>query len=345
MWSKNTFYINEIIRINYKCNWSCKFCNVLKTNNYWTQDIPEKEVIYKILSLLKKYTKMEMKGLILSFSWWEPTLNKKLGNYIKLAKSIWIWTVEIQTNWSILFINKWLIDYYIKMWLDEVFLAQHSHLNEINNKLWVKYSIIDFLDWVKYLKSNWIHKKISLNLNIVISKINIDFIGDYLFFLMKSWFINLIRPKKFNIWFWGNSNLRKISIWFVQPNWYANIYKEEVLLNFTNSDLDKIDKIIFICMKNKIFPDFHFTSPPLCILDYPEYNLEYNRLKKIEEDEKKWKINIWNLKSYQILWKEKVKFNLCSRCKNDRYCKWFYKNWLLFVWKKYVQNKINAYID
>lgn len=55
-WKAEHIYINEIIRVNYKCNWSCKFCNVLKTNNYWENDVSYKEVVYKILALTKKYS-------------------------------------------------------------------------------------------------------------------------------------------------------------------------------------------------------------------------------------------------------------------------------------------------
>lgn len=32
-------YINEIIRVTYACNWKCKFCNILETNNYWKSNI------------------------------------------------------------------------------------------------------------------------------------------------------------------------------------------------------------------------------------------------------------------------------------------------------------------
>jgi biotin synthase-like enzyme len=32
-------YINEIIRITYKCNWKCKFCNISKVNNFGENDI------------------------------------------------------------------------------------------------------------------------------------------------------------------------------------------------------------------------------------------------------------------------------------------------------------------
>lgn len=332
-------YINEIIRVTYKCNWACKFCNVLKTNNYWEKDVGSKEVIYKIISLSKKYNLNQRKNLILSFSWWEPTLNKNLLSFIKLAKQIWIWTVEIQTNGTKLFKNREYINELIYAWLDEIFLAQHSLDDSINKKLWCYFNIEDFNSWVNYIKENKIDKKISIYLNIVVTKINIYSLYDYIEFLSKIGFINLITKRNHEDW----KETHKISFWFCQPNWYAEINSKDVLLNFDNKQQKEIKKIIFFCEKNNILPDFHFTSPPLCILNYPEYNLEYSRLKKLEENKNKWEVNKENLESYKWLWKEKQKFEDCSKCKYDKYCLWFYKNWINFVWEKYVMEKINNF--
>jgi len=99
-----------------------------------------------------------------------------------------------------------------------------------------------------------------------------------------------------------------------------------------------------LCRRNKILPDFHFTSPPLCVLNYPEYNLEYSRLRKLEENKKIWNVNKWNLESYKWLWKEKQKFDQCKKCDNNKYCLWFYKNWIEFVWEKYIKEKISNYL-
>jgi MoaA/NifB/PqqE/SkfB family radical SAM enzyme len=333
-------YINEIIRINYKCNWSCKFCNVLKTNNFWEKDISSKEVIYKILSLTKKYSKKQLKNLILSFSWGEPTLNKNLLSFIKLAKDLGIWVVEIQTNWTKLFKEKGYINRLVKAWLDEIFLAQHSWDNEINRKLWSYFNIDDFKNWVKYLKKNNIKNKISIYLNIVITRINLFSIYEYIKLLLNIGFIDIIPERHHN----NGKITHKISFWLVQPNWYAEINKEEVLLKFSNDEITEIKKIVDLCEKNNILPDFHFTSPPLCILNYPEYNLEYSRLKKLRDDEKKWTLNEWNLESYKWLWKEKQKFEECKKCKYNDYCLWFYKNWIKFVWENYVKDKINIFL-
>lgn len=339
-WNAEKIYINEIIRVTYKCNWKCKFCNVLKTNNFWETDVTEKEIIYQILNLYKKYSKIERKNLILSFSWWEPTLNNNLPKYISLAKKIWVWIVEIQTNWTRLFKDKNYILDLINSWLDEIFLAQHSWDDYINKDLGSFYNIDDFKSWTKYILVNNIHKKISIYLNIVVTKINLFSLYDYILLLINIWFIKIIPDRSSK----NKVNTHKISFWFVQPNWYAELNKEEVLLKYTSLEIDEIDRIINLCKKNNILPDFHFVCPPICILNYPEYNLEYERLKKLKKDEDTWNVNKSNLDSYKFLWKEKQKFEECKKCKYNDYCLWFYKNWIDYVWEDYVKDKINSFI-
>jgi molybdenum cofactor biosynthesis enzyme MoaA len=339
-WNAEKIYINEIIRVTYKCNWKCKFCNVLKTNNFWEYDVWDKEVIYQVLKLVRKYTLQQRNNLILSFSWWEPTLNKNLLNYIKLAKSIWIGVVEIQTNWTKLFKDKKYIKKLIAAWLDEIFLAQHSWDNDINKKLWSFYDIDIFKDWVSFILKENINKKISIYLNIVVTSINIFNLYDYITFLISIWFIEIIPHREHDNWLISH----KISFWFVQPNWYAEINKKEVLLEYTDEEIKEIDRVVILCRKNNILPDFHFVCPPLCILNYPEYNLEYERLKKLEKNKKNCEINESNLEAYKFLWKEKRKFQECVNCKYTKYCLWFYNNWIDFVWEKYISEKINSFI-
>ncbi|MFK7779965.1 MAG: radical SAM protein [Candidatus Gracilibacteria bacterium] len=334
-------YINEIIRVNYKCNWSCKFCNVLKTNNYGEHDVSSKEVIYKVFALTKKYSQEERKRLILSFSGGEPTLNKNLLSFIKLAKEIGVGTVEIQTNGTTLFKNKEYILDLIEAGLDEIFLAQHSGDEKINKQLGSYYNISDFKDWVNYLKENKLDRKISIYLNIVVTKINLFFIYDYINLLLKIGFISLIPSRNH----WDNSITRKISFGYCQPNGYAELNKNEVLLDFGDNQTKEVAKIVELCEKNNILPDFHFTSPPLCILDYKEYNLEYSRLKKLEENKKDGNVNKSNLESYKWLWKEKQKFNECDRCENNKYCLGFYNNWVSFVGEDYIREKINCFLN
>lgn len=327
---QGTNYINEIIRVTYRCNWKCKFCNVRKVNNFWEHDISDKEVIYKILSLAKKYTKDQLSTLILSFSWWEPTLNKNLVKYIKLAKTIWVWSIELQTNWTTLFKKKEYIHSLIDAWLDKIFLAQHSDNEDINKALGCFYNIEDFKEWTQYFLENKLSKKISLQLNIVVSKINIFSIYNFIENLIKIWFINIV----------GN----QISFWFVQPNGYAELNKEEVLLKYDANELKEIDAIVALCKRNEIFLDFHFVAPPLCVVNYPEYNLEHMKLKLLEEHVQEGKVNDSNLESYKILWNEKKKYSECNTCEYDKFCLWFYKNWINFVWEEYVKEKINKFL-
>jgi len=218
-----------------------------------------------------------------------------------------------------------------------VFLAQHSCDEEINRELWSIYNISDFVDWVDYMKRNRIHEKISIYLNIVITKINVYSIYEYMKFLFDIWFMDIVPLETNNDFI----NKKKICFWFVQPNWYAHLNRDKVLLDFNDNQIREIHRIFELCRERNIFTDLHFTSPPLCILDYPkEYNLEYLRLKELEKNKKRWNIDRVNLESYKILWKEKQKIKECKKCKYDKYCLWFYKNWIEFVGEEYVRERI-----
>lgn len=322
-------YINEIIRITYKCNWKCKFCNVLKTNNFWENDISKDEVVFSILQLYKKYSAKQRGYLTLSFSWWEPTLNTNLWNYIRLAKSIWVWNIQLQTNWSLIYRTPEVLLRFIDSWLDEIFIANHSHLGTINKEMWAFWNEEDFLRFIDFYKRKKI--KLKVYFNIVINKINIFNTRNFIIFLKNSWFIDIL-----------NSNM--LSFWFVQDNWYAEINSNEVLLKYIDNEVEEVYGIVNFCKENNITPDFHFTSPPICILNYPEYNLEYKTLKNLEYNKLKWFKNKSNLESYKFLWKEKRKFIECKKCKYNKYCLWFYKNWIKFVWKWFAIEKIRNFV-
>ncbi len=344
-------YINEIIRTNYKCNIWCKFCNVKFTNNYWKDDINESKVIDEILHLGKKYKEQQLKYITLSFSWWEPLLNKNIEKYIKLAKKIGIWTVEVQTNWIILFNNKYKLNKLLKAWLDELFIAQHCQYSKINKELWTYLDTKKLKERVKYVKDNELNvtsenkEWISIYLNIVLTKINLPYVLDFLKYLRKIWFIDLIEERHHLDNKWDAEKItRKISMWFVQPNGFAWEHRDELLLSFDNRQQKFIWKIISFCEKNNLLPDIHFVWPPLCLLFYPEYNLEYQRLKKLEEDKKKEMVDSENLESFKSLWKEKEKLEECKNCNYNKYCSWMYKWWLKYFWKDYAKKRIQKFL-
>ncbi|MDD4530598.1 MAG: radical SAM protein [Candidatus Gracilibacteria bacterium] len=324
-------YINEIIRITYKCNWDCKFCNVINVNNFGKDDISEKEIVFNILSLGKKYSKEELGDLILSFSGGEPTLNKNLAKYIRLAKNIGIGTIQIQTNGTILFKKKELLFDLIEAGLDELFLAQHGHIDFINKEMGCFYKQDNFVEWINFIKKNKLQDKIKLRINIVICKINLAIILDYLIFLK-----NLDFLEKFCDGY--------MSLGFVQPNGYAEINAEEVLLKYTEDEILEIDNIIRFAEDNNIFLDLHYTCPPLCIINYPQYNLENKNLNKLKIDIENDTLIAENLKKFKYLWNEKIKFRECSNCKYNNFCKGFYKNWIKFVGEEFVKNKVKNFL-
>lgn len=321
-------YINEIIRLNYKCNWNCKFCNVLKVNNYWLDDISDIRVINRIFSCYKKYSLIDRKEIILSFSWGEPLLNKNIEKYIKLSKKLWFSRIQIQTNGTLLYKKLSLIEELVDFWLNEVFLSLHSNDDFINDSMWCNFKFDDFVNWFKFINNKNINFK--LYINIVINKINLYNIKKFISFLFELWVINYI--------WW------RLSFAFVQLNWHAIKNKNDLILKYNDLEVKEISNIIYYCNRNNIDLDFHYTSPPICILNYTKYNLEYNKLKELEQDKKSWQINTSNLESYKILWKEKQKFPECKKCKYNNYCLWFYKNWISFVWEEYAKGKVNSFL-
>ncbi len=316
---------NEIIRITYKCNQKCKFCNVIQTNNFIT-DISSKTVINQILNLKKKY-KNNISKIILSFSGWEPTLDPNLSKYISLAKNLWIQDIQIQTNWLLIYQNIDLLEKLYKSGLSQIFLALHSENYEINKKLGIfikKDLLTKWLENLVHFKTT--HPDFKIQINIVVTKINLTYIVPLLKFLHQTWFLEIL-PKK--------QNKYLISFWLVQPNWYAYLNKNDVLLRFNKDELKELEKIITFCEKNNIYIDFHYTAPPLCVLNYPNYNLEYQRLKNIKKEDSKFIQQ--NFSTFKDLLKEKIKFPECTKCKYNNYCLGFYKNFVNFVGKEYIK--------
>ena len=228
-----------------------------------------------------------------------------------------------------LFKNNALYHSLVDAWLNEIFLAQHSHKNQTNKELGCFYEFWDFLEWIEYLKKQKYIPDIFLN--IVVTQKNIWEIEEFILILLKNWFLKLLR--------------NKISLWFCQPMWYAMQNKETMLLDFNHSQKTSIEKIIILSKQENILLDFHYTSPPLCVLNYPEYNLEYKQLKQLEIDNKKNNISESNLESFKFLWKEKTKYAKCWKCSYNKYCLGFYKNYEEYLGKEKIQKFISDFTN
>ena len=226
-------------------------------------------MVRHILELTRKYTREQRQSLTVSFSGGEPTLNKNLGRYIRLAKGIGVGNVQLQTNGSLFYKNPERLLPLITAGLGDVFIANHSHVSELNKRMGTRWNREDFLHFVDYAYENNLNSKVRIFLNIVVNKINLFDTHAFIEFLVERRFIELLHS-------------RIISFGLIQPNGYAEMNGGEVLLKYTPRELEEIRRIIELCKAHNILPDFHFTAPPLCVLNYPEYNLEYERLKKLE---------------------------------------------------------------
>lgn len=323
-------YTNEKVRITYKCNWDCIFCNVREVNNFWECDIDAETVLKEILLIKNKYKKEELKNLFLAFSWWEPTLNKNLKKYILLTKKLWFEKIELQTNWIILYSNPKLLEELVEIGLTKIFIWNHACDEQINRKLWCFYDKEKFVSFVKFVKEKNLASKLIIEQNIVISQINLYHIYDYLNFLKDSWFFDILAK-------------RQISLGIVQPHWYARDNRERLLINFSEKDIKEAQKVVSFLEKNNVKIEFHYTAPPLCILDYPQYNLEYKNLKEMEEDIKNNTFSKWSFENVKTLWKEKMKFPKCKKCAYDKYCSGFYKSWVDFYGKEKLENRVKDF--
>ena len=307
--------LNELVRTTFACNQKCIFCDVKETNNFEI-DISEEEIINNIITLQKKH-KWNLEDVVLTLSWGEPLINRKIFKYIRFSRKLWFENIEIQTNWTFLFRRKKLIKELQEEWLNMLFLAYHSHKDEINKKMGISTNINEFLSRFNYIKRDKIDDKLQIVLNIVLTKQNVYIIDEYVKFLLTNWIIeSLFR--------------RELNVWFVYPNWNARNNRFYTLLDFNRKQIKKIKKMINLCKENNIDLNFGFSLPPFCVLDYPEYSDDYNA--KINEEN-----FTKNTKRVSI---EKTKISFCNNCHYKSYCDWFNRNFLDFMWGKSSIKKI-----
>ncbi|UFX83302.1 radical SAM protein [Candidatus Absconditicoccus praedator] len=307
--------LNEVIRITYYCNLKCNFCNIIETNNF-EKNITKDEIINNIILKAKK-NKTDLKNTVLTFSGGEPLLNKNIEKYIKMAQKIGFGGIELQTNGIILFKKKEKINSLINNGLDMLFIGQHSHDENINNKMGTNLNKEEFIEWFNYIRKNNIHKKLKITINIVITKNNIYNTKHFIQFLIDHDIIDLLFQ-------------RELNIGLVFPNGYARENRREVLLDFSSKQVKEIKKIVSLCERNNIDINFHFSAPPFCIIDLSKYSDEYKSL--------------INNKSFttntEHILEDKQKLSFCKKCKFNDYCHGFNKKFLEYIGGKEKIKKI-----
>lgn len=127
----------------YGCNAKCRFCFQKDLRLKETKFIKYDDVIKFIDIWISQW-----KNSII-FSWWEPSLDKNLINYIDYCKKNNFTDIRVHSNW-INFSDKSILEKYVEAWVNWVVISVHWY-----------WKIHDYLVWYKWaferLKSTFVN--------------------------------------------------------------------------------------------------------------------------------------------------------------------------------------------
>lgn len=166
------------VRISAACNNKCVFC--LDSDAQNGKLIPEDTVKKQIKEWYKEW--YENRVII---SWWEASINPKFPEYIRYAKEIWYDRVQTVTNGN-MFANEQFCQKVFDAGLEEVTFSFHWHNATLHDYLVaVPWAFKKSLKGLVYIKKYYPH--IIINVDIVVNKVNVDFLPDIVKFFMKLW--------------------------------------------------------------------------------------------------------------------------------------------------------------
>ncbi len=158
------------IRINLECNQRCSFCNTDENANDLILDHD------KILKAIK-----ENKSLYLIISGKEPTLNKNILKYIKLAKEEGCHKIEIQTN-AVKCAAASFVKDLSDAGLTDAFVSLHAHESGISDRITCAPGTFEkTIEGIRNLALN----DIGLSINIVINSINYKILPEHARFIVE----------------------------------------------------------------------------------------------------------------------------------------------------------------
>lgn len=163
----------DIIRINFHCNQSCRFCFV-------STHLPEAgddAVRGAILGAARRNVKITLSG-------GEPTLNPRLVEYVRLAKAHSGWPVLLQTN-AVRLDDPALTRSLVEAGLDEAFISLHGTTAEISDA--VTSAPGTFTRSVAGIDNLYRAGTVHIVLNFVICKTNAANLPEYVRFVAARW--------------------------------------------------------------------------------------------------------------------------------------------------------------
>lgn len=168
--------------LNKSCNLDCFFCNPESDSKdfLWSKKL-------KILSNIKIFFEKWFNSI--TFSWWEPTLDKNLIIYIKFAQKIGFKNIKLQTNLTLL--NKDFLELLINSGLNEIWFTYFWYTeNTFSNIVGNSSYFSKYRDNIALIKNS----NIRLVSDIVLNDFLIDDLENIIYDLEQNW-INHINFK------------------------------------------------------------------------------------------------------------------------------------------------------
>lgn len=113
----------HIVRVNFQCNQACRFCFV-STHLPAPEEAAVREAIEKA----------GREGARIILSGGEPTLNPRLLDYVRLAKSVTSLPIELQTN-AVLLEDQSLVERLAEAGIAQAFVSLHGSRAEVSDEI------------------------------------------------------------------------------------------------------------------------------------------------------------------------------------------------------------------
>ncbi len=278
------------IQITHYCNNKCLFCFDKWEYLFWKSselDFSKKNVNKKIINSYK----IGYQNFII-FTWWEPTVDHNIIEYIKLAKNVGYQNIEIITNWVKLSDNIFCLK--LKdAWLTWINISIHWHKPLIHDYLTQnKWSFLKIIRWIINFKK--IDINFNINVHIIINKLNYKYINDIISYL-----------NKFNIYEFDLLNLMPFGSIIYNKNLF--IYNKNLINN------------VLILVFNK-FKNTNINIKPSHLISYNCFEWLEEYLPDISNIISDIKINLWRN------WKKDIESKIFEKCYNWIFCENCYLN-------------------
>ncbi len=164
------------IRIAAACNEKCLFCLDADAQN---GKLISDEIVRK--QIREGFDSSKENRIIIS--WWEASINPHFSEYVAYAKEVGYDRIQTVTN-GLMFVRREFCEKLIKAWLQEVTISMHGHNARLHDYLtatpWsFEKALRAILNFRKFFP------QIIINIDIVVCKVNVDYLPDIIQFFMR----------------------------------------------------------------------------------------------------------------------------------------------------------------